>query len=166
MVEIVIDNSCNRNLHFRPLQRTLRGTFDLNRVPEPQARMKATQFPRPIPGMRIAVDADKKTATITDPLHEPEHVAIREKIEARGLKLGPAVERFDNIDANTWLFWMRRAVGSGTCKIVSGSFGVIDEAAARKDFVNAPQADPRDALIERLFVALGDRNKTAATAKG
>jgi hypothetical protein len=166
LVEILIDGPCNRNLHFKPLQRNLRGTFDLNRVAEPLARMKMTEFPRPIPGLHIVVDPEKKTGEIRDPLHDAEHAAIREKIEAKELKLGPAVERFDNIDVNTWLFWMRRAVASGACKIVSGSFGAIDEAAARKDFLNAPQADPRDALIERLIAALGDRNKTAAPTKG
>jgi hypothetical protein len=148
LVEILIDAPCNRSLYFKPLQRALRGTFDLNRVPEPLARMKITQFPRPIPGLRIAVDGT--TATITDPLHEPEHAAIREKIEARGLKLGPAVEKFEGIDSNSWLFWMRRAVASGSCKIVAGQFPAIDEAKARRDFVNVQQPNPRDDLIHKL----------------
>jgi hypothetical protein len=148
IVEIEINGQKNQNLYFRPLQRPLRGTFDLNRVPEPLARMKAVDFPRPIPGLRIAVDGT--TAAITDPLHEPEYADIREKIEARGLKLGAATERFENIDANTWLFWMRRAVASGTCKVVTGQFPAIDEAKARKNFIVAEQRDPRDNLIDKL----------------
>jgi hypothetical protein len=153
VVEISIDGPCNRDLSFRPLQRTLRGTFDLNRIPEPLARMKIAEFPRPIPGLRIAVDGT--TGIVTDPLHEPEHAAIREKIEAKGLKLGPHVERFQNIDANSWLFWMRLAVASGACKIVSGQFPAIDEAKARKDFVNSPpKANPRDSLIEKLVAVM------------
>ncbi len=154
IVEIAIDGPRNDNLCFKPLQRTLRGTFDLNRVPEPLARMKVNEFPRPIPGLHIAVDADKTTATITDPLHDPEHAAIKEKIEAMGMKLGPAVERFENIDANTWLYWMRRAVSAGTCKIVSGQFPAIDEAKARRDFIMPEIRDPRDNLIDKLVAIL------------
>ena len=156
MVEISIDGSRNENLVFRPLQRSLRGTFDFNRVPEPLARMKCSEFPRPIPGLRIMVDAEKRTATITDPLHDPVHAAIREKIQAMGLKLGPADEHFDNIDANTWLFWMRRAVANGVGKIVEGKFPEIDEAKARKNFAVAEQRDQRDSLIDRL-VAQNDK---------
>jgi hypothetical protein len=154
LVEIVIDGPKNENLYFRPLQRPLRGTFDLNRVPEPLARMQINAFPRPIPGLHLVVDVEKKTAAVVDPLHEPEHAAIREKIEARGLKLGPQAERFEGIDTNTWLFWMRRAVASGVAKIVEGKFPEIDEAKAQKNFVIAEQRDPRDSLIERLVAVM------------
>ncbi len=154
-VEIKIEGPQNNNLHFKPLQRTLRGTFDLNKVPEPLARMKISEFPRPIPGLHIAVDAEKKTATITDPLYDAEHVAIKEKIESLGMKLGPAVETFENIDVNTWLFWMRRAVSAGPCKIVAGKFPEIDAKAARKDFIMPePEVDPRDNLINKLVAIL------------
>ena len=150
-IEITIDGPRNDNLRFPPLQRTLRGTFDLNRVNEPLARMKYTEFPRPIPGLVIVVDAEKKTGEIRDPLHDAEHAAIREKIQSMSMKLGPAVERFENIDANTWLFWMRRAVASGTCKIVSGKFPAIDEKKARKDFIMPEVVDQRDTLIRQLI---------------
>ncbi len=153
-VEIKIDGSRNDNLHFKPLQRTLRGTFDLNRVPEPLARMKFNEFPKPIPGLHIAVDAENKTAKISDPLHDAEHFAIKEKIEALGMKLGPAVERIENIDTNTWLFWMRRAVVNGTCKVVSGNFPAIDDAKARKDFIMPDVTDPRDSLINKLVAIM------------
>jgi len=154
-------------LNFRPLQRSLRGTFDLNRIMEPTARMKVTEFPRPIPGLHIVVDEVKRTAEVRDPLHDAGYRVIREQIEAKGFRLGVAAEHFE-LDAsavNTWLFWMRRAVASGTCKIVDGSFGPIDEAAARKDFLNAPQVDPRDALIERLLTTLGEHRKGVASTK-
>jgi hypothetical protein len=154
MIDIEINGPKNNNLHFKPLQRTLRGTFDLNRVPEPLARMRFSEFPRPIPGLHIAVDVDKKTATITDPLHDAEHVAIKEKIESMGMKLGPATERIENIDTNTWLFWMRRAVSAGTCKIVSGQFPAIDDAKARKDFIMPDVSDPRDSLINKLVAIM------------
>jgi hypothetical protein len=170
-IEITGDGSRNENLYFRPLQRPLRGTFDFGRVPEPLAHMKRAEFPRPIPGLRIMVDAEKRTATITDPLHEPAHAAIREKIQAMGLMLGPAAETFDNIDANTWLFWMRRAVANGVGKIVEGKFPEIDEAKARKNFITAEQRDPRDGLIDRLVAVLyaslpADRRKEVAALVG
>jgi hypothetical protein len=153
-VEIKIDGPRNENLCFKPLQRTLRGTFDLARVPEPLARMKVNEFPRPIPGLHIAVDVEKQTAMIIDPLHDPEHEAIREKIAGLGMKLGPAVERIENVDANTWLYWMRRAVSAGTCKIVSGQFPAIDEATARRDFIMPEVRDPRDNLINKLVAIM------------
>jgi hypothetical protein len=154
-VEIKIDGPQNNNLCFKPLQRTLRGTFDLNRVPEPLARMKYSEFPQPIPGLHIAVDAEKKTATITDPLYNMEHVGIKEKIESMGMKLGPHVETFENIDTVTWLFWCRRAVATGTCKIVAGKFPEIDEAKARKDFIMPDVvADPKDSLINKLVAIM------------
>jgi hypothetical protein len=153
-IEIVIDGPRNENLQFRPLQRTLRGTFDLNRVPEPLARMKTAEWPRPIPGMRISVDPDKATAIVIEPLHSAEHASMRARVESIGVKLGPAVEPFESIDVPTWLYWMRRAVGSGVAKIVDGKFPAIDEAKVQKNFITKPQTDPRDNLINKLIGVL------------
>jgi hypothetical protein len=167
MVEIVIDGPRNQNLYFRPLQRSLRGTFDVNRIPDPQGRMLNADFPWPIPGMRIALDVEKRTAAVIEPLYAPEHKAIREKIESRGLKLGPQREEFQNVDFNTWAFWLRRAVANGVAKIVEGKFGAIDEAKARKNFVTVDKPDKRDNMIEKLVAVLyaslpEDRRKEVA----
>jgi hypothetical protein len=154
MIEITVDGSRNQNLHFRPLQRVLRGTFDINRVPDPQARIEATRFPRPIPGVRIAVDPQARTAAIIEPLHEPVNAAMRERVEKMGLRLPPEREEFKDIDVPTWLFWMRRAVVNELAKIVEGKFPEIDEARVQKNFITKPQRDPRDGLIDKLVAVL------------
>ncbi len=107
-IEITIDGAKNENLHFRPLQRSLRGAFDLSRVADPQARLKLAEFPRPIPGVHLIVDPEKQTAAIVEPLYDEAHAAIRERIEGMGMKLGPKREEFQGIDVTTWLYWMRR----------------------------------------------------------
>jgi hypothetical protein len=153
-IEIVVDGPKNQDVQFRPLQRALRGTFDVNRVPDPQARLKIAEFPRPIPGVHITLDTDKKTAAIVEPLYEAEHAAIREKIERMGMKLPPQREEFQNIDVPTWLYWMRRAVANGVAKIVEGKFPEIDESQVQKNFITKPLRDPRDNLIGRLVAVL------------
>ena len=40
-IQIEIDGKHNENLHFRPLQRTIRGRFDFNRIGEPMAKLEA-----------------------------------------------------------------------------------------------------------------------------
>jgi hypothetical protein len=153
-VEVVIDGPRNQNLYFRPLQRSLRGTFDVNRIPEPHARTLVTELPWPIPGLHVVVDFEKRTAAVVEPLYAPEHQAIREKIEARKMKLGPELEEFQDADVNTWGFWLRRAVANGVAKIVSGKFPEIDQAKARKNFVIAEEQNPRDTLVDRLVAIM------------
>jgi hypothetical protein len=172
LVEIVIDGPRNQNLYFRPLQKTLRGTWDVNRIPDPQGRMLASEFPRPIPGVHVVLDSEKRVAAVVETLHAPEHRAIREKIEAKGLRLGPQREEFQDVDVNTWAFWLRRAVAIGVAKIVEGKFGEIDEAKAKKNFVTVEKPDPRDNLIDRLVAVLyaglppERRNEVAALIGG
>ena len=49
-IEVSIDDPHNHSLHFRPLQRTVRGGFDFNRLAEPMAKVEASKWPGPIPG--------------------------------------------------------------------------------------------------------------------
>jgi hypothetical protein len=172
MLEVVIDGPRNQNLFFRPLQRTLRGTFDVNRIPDPQGRMLVNQIPWPIPGVHVVLDFEKRTAAVVEPLYAPAHIAIREKIEARGMKLPKEREEFPNADVNTWAFWLRRAVASGVARIVEGKFPAIDGDKAKKMFVVVEARDPRESLIEKLiaiaFAGLSDerRKEVAALVEG
>jgi hypothetical protein len=171
-LEIEINGPRNQNLYFRPLQRSLRGTFDVNRIPEPHARTLVADLPWPIPGLHVVLDFDKGTAAIVEPLYAPEHKVIREKIEAQKMKLGPEREDFQNADLNSWAFWLRRAVANGMAKIVAGSFPAIDEAKARKNFVIAEeQLNPRDTLVDRMVAIMyaslpADRRKEVAELVG
>lgn len=85
-----------------------------------------------IPGIRIAIDPQKRQARVYDPLGLPENKTLQEEI-ARvlnnhqqwgwGAAPWPTATR-DEMSANdikTWLYEMRRLVDSGLAVIVSGS---------------------------------------------
>lgn len=162
-IEVEIDGPHNECLMFRPLQRSIRGRFDLNRVGEPMARMKSVEWPQPIPSQRLGIDADG-SAYILEPLHDDEHAAIRERIERQGMKLPPECETFDDVDLPTWLFWIKRAVDSGIAKVVAGQLPKVIDGTPKMNFiVNRPTqstADRLAAAIERqnvLFEKLLER---------
>jgi len=49
VIEIEVDGNRNECLHFRPLQRSIRGRLDLMRIGEPMSKMLTTDYPDPIP---------------------------------------------------------------------------------------------------------------------
>lgn len=152
-IEIEVDGANNEHMVFRPLLRTIRGRFDLLRCRDPKAMELRTKYPVPIPGLCIVLNVDKASAVIVDPLHGPACKPIRERIEARGLKLGPEREEFQNVAVNDWAFWLKRAVDAGIAKVVSGTWPEIDAAKARKNFILAPkpqEPDARDSVINKL----------------
>ncbi len=153
-VEIEINGQRNENLYFRPLQRSVRGRFDLNRVGEPTARMKAVDFPHPIPSQRIGIEADG-SGYIMDPLHDGEFAALRERIERQGKKLPPKLETFDDVDLPTWLFWIKRAVDSGIAKVVAGSLPKTIEGEPKMNFI---VNRPKETTGDRLAMAMERQN--------
>lgn len=150
VLEVEIDDQRNRNLFFAPLQRKLRGRFDINRIAEPRARLKASEWPDPIPGLRVFLDLDKAEAYISDPLHEAEFAHIRERIEARGAKPAPQCETFNGVDVATWAFHLGRAVQAGAARIVSGA--VPDELPGepQREFITRRAADPMTELASAI----------------
>lgn len=157
---IEVDGPLNENLSFRPLQKTLRGRFDWQRCGDPEALRLGMSFGGvPIPGQRIQFDADAGKAAIVEPLHDTEHAALAEKIKSKGFKLAPAREEFANLDANTWAFWISRAIECGLAKLVSGKLPEFDADTARKDFIFAP---PKPGTADKLTDALN--NMAAAQA--
>lgn len=149
-VEIEIDGSHNEHLHFRPLQRSVRGRFDFNRIGEPMARIKATEWPLPIPSQRIGIEANG-TGYIIEPLHDAEHAPIREKIEKTGKKLEPALQSFDNIHVPSWMYWIQRAVESGIARVVSGKLPAKIEGTPKKSFIFA---EPEPSTTDKLTAAI------------
>lgn len=162
-VTIEVDGPGNESLYFRPLQRRLRGRFDYARDSEPQSKLAASNFTAPIPGLRLAFDFATNTATLVDPLHDSEHESLREQLIAKGHRLGPERETFENQDAVTWCFWMQRAVEAGTARILEGEFPKL-KGEPRKDFLNArlqttgerlaDAIDRQNALFEKLLTRL------------
>ena len=154
VIEIEVDGPRNECLVFRPLQRRLRGRFDLNRVAEPLAAMRRTQWPDVIPGKRLGVDTETREAYIAEPLHSPEHAATRERIEARGMRLPPERETFPDVDLPTWLTYMKQAVDAGVARVTTGELPAKIEGKPRRSFIIAPaEPDPRDQLLEKLVAA-------------
>lgn len=150
VVEIEIDGARNEAHFFRPLMRRLRGRFDLNRVAEPQARMKSVECPDPIPGLRIGLDFVTATGYVSDPLTEPEQAANRARITQRGLSLGSAREDFPEVDCPTWAFWLRRAVESGAARVVRGELPEELGGAPVTSCVTARRPNSADRLAEAI----------------
>ena len=157
-VEIEIDGSHNENLHFRPLQRAVRGRFDFMRIGEPMAKVQAAQWPTAIPGQRLGIDADG-TGYVVEPLHDDEHALIKEKIEKQGMKLEPELQIFDGIHLPSWQYWLKRAVESGLATIVSGKLPDKIEGKPRKNFI---LAEPDPSPTDKLTVALERQNELFA----
>jgi hypothetical protein len=164
-LEIEINGRKNECLVFRPLQRRLRGRFDLNRVAEPMARMKVREWPEPIPGQILGIDTKTGVGYLREPLHDPAHTVTREKIEASGMKLPPVEERFENIHIPTWLFWMTRAVEGKLANIITGELPSDIGGEPQKSFITKPRVDKRDALIEKL-IAVSQRKVTGIGRRG
>lgn len=160
-IEIEIDGPRNERLYFRPLQRNIRGTFDMNKVPEPMARIAATEWPTPIPSQRLGIDPDGN-GYLREPLHNPEHAALREKITRQGQSLEPAVQEFANIDLPSWLFWLKRAVDSGLAKLISGKLPLKIEGTPRTNYVTGDHATFGDDLQSTMRAQTAAFDRLAA----
>lgn len=157
-LEIEIDGACNEHFHFRPLGRSIRGRFDLVRESEPLAMMSRGQWPMPIPSQRVGID-ENCIGYVSEPLHDPEHSATRDKIQSKGMQLPPARETFAAIDVTTWLYWLKRAVESGLAKITKGKLPDKIEGEPQKSFITTRPPVKKE---ERLAAALEEQNKLMA----
>ena len=161
-VEIEIDGKENECLHFRPLQRSIRGRFDFARLREPMSGTLRSTWPDAIPSQRIGIDGGD--GFVLEPLHDPEHKQIRERIESQGMSLANAKETFAEIDLPTWLFWIKRAVESGIAKIVSGKLPDKIEGEVKMSFITVREPSDTARLataIERTNELLGELVKAA-----
>lgn len=151
ILEIEIDGPQNENLVFRPLQRAIRGRFDLNRVAEPTARMKWNEWGGVIPGQRLRVNLDTQEATIVDGLHDSQHGALRKKIaDSKQWELPPAEEVIQNIHVPTWLHYIKLAVSSGVAKVVQGVLPDKINGIPRTSFYRAPASQSTDRVADAI----------------
>ncbi len=160
-LEIEIDGQHNEAFFFRPLQRKVRGRFDLNRIGEPMARVTATEWPSAIPSQRLGVDPSGG-GYVTEPLHDEEHAALREKIERQGSRLEPAVQEFQDIDLPSWLFWIKRAVESGLAKVTSGKLPAKIEGTPQMNYVTGDKATFGNELQETMRAQTAAFDRLAA----
>ncbi|HEV7281329.1 MAG TPA: hypothetical protein VGN57_14095 [Pirellulaceae bacterium] len=149
-VEIEVSGPKNEALIFAPLQRRIRGRFDLGKVAEPSARMRITDYPEAIPGQRLRLDYASGEGAVVEPLHDAKHAALREKIGKRGVRFSPACEAIDSADVATWHFWLRRAVESGHARIVAGAFAEDVPGKPKVSFITKPVESSNDKLTAAL----------------
>lgn len=149
VLEIEVAGDQNEQLFFAPLQRRIRGRFDLNAVPEPLARMKTREYPQPIPGQRIGLDLGTGEGYVAEPLHEPVNKAIRERVE-RKARIAPERETFAAVHVPTWLFWLKRACESGIARVVKGKLPETIDGEPQKHFITRPPVNHNDRLAEMI----------------
>ncbi len=116
-IEIAYDHK-NRDVYFRPAERTVRGRFLLRRVNEPTAMSFRGKIPEEVPGQTLGIDVATQTGYLIEPIHQ--NSEIKSNIEKRGMKIEPVRQEFENVDVNAWLFWMKRAVEDGKATVLSG----------------------------------------------
>jgi hypothetical protein len=161
VVEIEIDSPQNRSLFFAPIQGVVRGRFDFLRG-DRALRAKADDFPAGVAGQRIGYDPERGEGYVVEPLHEPGHADVRRQIEAAGYGLpeprrafpGPGDPRYNHAD--TWLYWMKRAVDAGHAKVVRGKLPAEFKGPVRKNVAtsDAHQQRAAQANLTALLVAM------------
>jgi hypothetical protein len=139
MAQYAIEICCprNENAIFNPLQRKLRGRWDMAKVShrDKSEAMKELALAVPsIPGQYVAVHVEKAQGKVIDPLGLPEFKSTLDKCNeiferyagefGRGGIRRPHPETTQVLDANalkTWLFCMRQLVDSGMATPAPGS---------------------------------------------
>lgn len=153
MFEIEAAGPGSASLAFAPLQRRIRGRWDLRDNPTIEAGKLFSRWPESIPGQRLALDAEARTGAVIEPLYEPASAALRQKVAAAGFSLPPEQETFSGIDPATWSFWMQRAVDAGLARVVSGQPPKVT-GKPKLLFVLNERADPRDRTVKSLIAML------------
>ncbi|MBL9163128.1 MAG: hypothetical protein JNL18_10370 [Planctomycetaceae bacterium] len=158
-VAVEFDTPTNSNVNFAPLQRTVRGRFDLRR--DPNAGQLLNRWPEPIPGQLVQYDFASGEGFIVEPLHEERYAAIRERIEALGMKLTKEREAFV-LDAATFAYWMAGLIESGDAKLLAGTMPTSVEGKPRTRFHSSEEADPIDKLSAAIERQTQQQNKLLA----
>lgn len=140
LLKVEISGPQNQQVYFQPLMRTLRGRFDLARVPEPNAGKLRTMWPEPIPGQVIELDPLTGQGAIVERLYEPAFAAIRANIEAMGQKLPPEREPF-TLDVPTAIYWIGALIEGGTADVLSGTLPKLTGVPMTR-FHSSEPADP------------------------
>jgi hypothetical protein len=156
VIEVEIDGPRNQACVFRPLQRRIRGRFDLRRVAETAAMQQIVKHPEPIPGQRLRLNTATGKAELIEPLQLPEFAAVRQRYEFndKGEKLArfPEHENFEKVDVATWLYWLAVEVKAGMARLLRGSLPDPEEleAKAKRNFYTAPKNPREDAMATAM----------------
>lgn len=153
LLEVEVDSSKNHDLFFGPLNRRIRGGYDVKRAAQhdKDAVSLMTLWPEPIPGQRLALNAETKQAHLIEPLHEDRYTAIREKIVDRKVaRLEPHETTYANVDVATWLHHIKCAVEAGVAKVISGELPEVIEGNPRKWFRGEERKGESACLAEAI----------------
>jgi hypothetical protein len=165
MIVIEIDTATNGSLFFAPLQEAIRGRMDPMRFKDREERLTLIdEYPQGVPGQRIAFDEQAGTASLVEPLHEPQNAAVREKLAAKRYSFAPHKREISAATVEqtggkpTWLYWLNRAVESGHARLVSGTLPAKIEGRIRKQFLRPEddakaEKEKRERTLERQKLA-------------
>jgi hypothetical protein len=148
---IEFDGPQNQSILFQPLQRKLRGRFDPRRMAN--AGRLHNEWPQGVPGQRLQLNVSTGEAAIVEPLWDAQHNAIRERIEAKGMKLPPGREEI-KADVATWIYWLKPLVETGKAKVLSGEFPTKVEGTPRTRFHSEARPDAVETAVEKLASAI------------
>ncbi|MDY0167441.1 MAG: hypothetical protein RBS80_12910 [Thermoguttaceae bacterium] len=152
IVEIECAAPHGRQLFFRPIGKRVRGRVHLTGRSEAE-RQIAERWPDPVPGQIIGVDTDTGEKYVREPLHDREHAALARRVRGLGKELPPERENYPSESVSSWLFWMRRAVDSGTAKLLTGTIPDKLPEEPRKNYITSP-VKSRDGVLAEALTAL------------
>lgn len=146
----------NQCVYFSPLRMRIRGALDVRKIAEPNGMKLHAEWGEGVPGQRIEYYPESGEGAIVEPLHDSEFAALREKIEARGMKLAPQRQPF-SCDAATAIHHLRAIVEGGAGRLVAGEWPEVT-GTPRTRFHSAERPGPMD----RLAQAIEEQNKLQA----
>lgn len=165
-IEIEIDGKNNNNVMFLPLQRVIRGRFDMDRLAdrggEGFGSMESKLGGRVIPGQRLGIDLDRCEGYVHEPLRDPDHWRLREAIEKKlNMRLEDPLVKSENVHVPTWLYWMKRLVDGGMAKVVKGVLPEKIDGEPKRQFFFRGKPDRADGKrveeLEALVARQGEQ---------
>lgn len=161
---VEIDTPRNASWLFPPMQKNIRGRFDVLRISEPNAMKLRQEYPEAIPGQRLAVDLAGGECCVIEPLHDPEYAELRQKL-AKRYTIAPGREVVSGADVATWLYWIGKAIDGGIAKVISGKMPStlpgepqnVDNLFGMRQ--KSPQEDLTRALVATLYAKLSPEEK-------
>lgn len=115
------------------------------------------EWPQPIPGQELSVNFEAGEVTVREPLWDAPHNAIRQKVEAKGMKLPPGSES-TTVAPATAFYWLTNALESGDCKIIDGTMPTRVDGEVQTRFHSTAPVEP----IDRLTAAIEKQTELMA----
>jgi hypothetical protein len=155
VVEVEVCGPAGRQLFFRPIGRALRGRLSFADARTTSQFEQQRRWPEPVPGLVLGVNLATGEKYLRDPIHDPEHRAVQQRIAKYGFQLPPERETFESESLATWIFWLHKAVTAGLARVIKGELPPLDtlEGEPRRHFITAPPRSPNAGMVE-AFSAL------------